>query len=149
MPTKVRIVKVVVFPVLTYGCESWTIRKAERQRIDAFGLWCWGRLLWVPWTARRSNQSILKISPGYLLEGLMLELKLQYFGHMMRRASSLEKTVRLGKIEGGRRSEWQRTRWLDGITYWGGERQGSLVSCSPWGWRVRHDCAPEQWQQVN
>ena len=100
-----------------YGCESWTIKKAEHQRIDAFELWCWRRLLRVPWTARRSNQSILKdISPGCSLEGLMLKLKLQYFGHVMRRADSLEKTLMLGKIEGRRRRAWQKMRWLDGIT---------------------------------
>ena len=107
----------MVFPVVTYGCESWTIRKAECQRIDAFELWYWKRLLRVPWTARRSNQSILKeISSGCSLVGLMLKLKLQYFGHLMRRADSLEKTLMLGKIEGGRRRGWQRMRWLDGIT---------------------------------
>ena len=107
----------MVFPVVMYGCESWTIKKAERQRIDAFELWCWGRLLRVPWTARRSNQSILKeINPEYLLEGLMLKLKLQYFGHLMRRANSFEKTLMLGKIEDRRRKGWQRMRWLDGIT---------------------------------
>ena len=105
----------MVFPVVMYGCESWTIRKAEHQRIDAFELWCWRRLLRIPWTARRSNQSILKeISPEYSLEGLMLKLKLQYFGHLMRRAYSFEKTLMLGKIE-GRRSGRQRMRWLDGI----------------------------------
>ena len=114
---KVRLVKVMVFPVVTYGCESWTMKKAEHRRIDGFELWCWRRLLRVPWTARRSNQSILKeISPEYSLEGLMLTLKLQYFSHLMRRADSLEKTLRLGKIEGGRRRRWQRMRWLDGIT---------------------------------
>ena len=103
LPTKVRLVKAVVFPVVMYGCESWTIKKAERQRIDAFELWCWRRLLRVPWTARRSNQSVLKeISPEYSLEGLMLKLKLQYFGHLMRRADSFEKTLTLGKIEGRR-----------------------------------------------
>ena len=116
MPKKVHLVKAMVFPVVVYGCESWTIKKAECQRIDAFELWCWRRLLRVPWTARRSNQSILKeISPGCLLEGLMLKLKLQYFGHLMRRADSLEKTLMLGKI-GGRRRGRQRMRWLDGIT---------------------------------
>ena len=115
--TKVRLVKAMVFPVVMYGCESWTIKKAESQRIDAFELWCWRRLLRVPWTAKRSNQSILKeISPGCSLEGLMLKLKLQYFGHLMWRADSLEKTVMLGKIEGRRRRGWQRMRWLDGIT---------------------------------
>ena len=107
----------MVFPVVIYGCESWTIKKAETRRIDAFELWCWRRLLRVPWTARRSNQSILKeISPEYSLEGLMLKLKLQYFGHLMRRADSFGKTLMLGKIEGRRRREQQRMRWLDGIT---------------------------------
>ena len=105
------------FPVVMYGCESWTIKKAEHQRIDAFELWCWRRLLGVPWTARRSNQSILKeISPEYSFEGLMLKLKLRYFGHLMQRADSFEKTLVLGKIEGGRRRGQQRMRWLDGIT---------------------------------
>jgi len=116
LPTKVRLVKTMVFPVVMYGCESWTIKKAELWRIDAFELWCWRRLLRVPWTARRSNQSILKISPGCSLEGLMLKLKLQYFGHLMQRADSFEKTLILGKIEGRRRRGWQRMRWLDGIT---------------------------------
>ena len=117
LPTKVRLIKAMVFPVVTYGCESWTIQKAERRGIDAFELWCWRRLLRVPWTARRSNQSILKeISPGCSLEGLMLKLKLQYFGHLMRRANSLEKTLILGKIEGRRRRGRQRMKWLDGIT---------------------------------
>ena len=107
----------MVFPVVMYGCESWTVKKAERRRIDAFELWCWRRLLRVPWTARRSNQSILKgISPACSLEGLMLKLKLQYFGHLMRRADSFEKTLRLGKIEDRRRRGRQRMRWLDGIT---------------------------------
>ena len=111
LPTKVRLVKAMVFPVVMYGCESWTIKKAERQRIDAFELWCWRRLLRVPWTARRSNQSILKeISPGISLKGMMLKLKLQYFGHLMRRANSLEKTLMLGKIEGRRKRGRQRTR---------------------------------------
>ena len=117
LPTKVRLVKVMVFPVVMYGCESWTIKNAEHQRIDAFELWCWRRLLRVPWTARRSNQSILKeISPGYSLEGLKLKLKLQYFGHLMRRADSFEKTLMLGKIEGRRKRGQQRMRQLDGIT---------------------------------
>ena len=117
LPTKVHLVKAMVFPVAMYGCESWTIKKAERRRIDAFELWYWRRLLRVPWTARRSNQSILKeISPGCLLVGLMLKLKLQYFGHLMRRADSLENTLMLGKIEGRKRRERQRMRWLDGIT---------------------------------
>ena len=117
MPKKVHLVKAMVFPVVVYGCESWTVKKAERQRIDAFELWCWRRLLRVPWTARRSNQSILKeISPGCLLEGLMLKLKLQYFGHLMRRADLFEKTLMLGRIEGRRRRGRQRMTWLDGIT---------------------------------
>ena len=117
MPTKVRLVKAMVFPVVMYGCESWTVKKAERQRIDASELWCWRRLLRVPWTARRSNQSILKeISPGISLEGMMLKLKLQYFGHIMRRVDSLEKTLMLGGIGGRRRRGRQRMRWLDGIT---------------------------------
>ena len=117
MPTKVHLVKAMVFPVVMYGCESWTIKKAECRRIDAFELWCWRRLLRVPWTARRSNQSILKeISPEYSLEGLMLKLKLQYFGHLMQTADSLEKTLMLGKIEGRRRRGQQRMRWLDGNT---------------------------------
>ena len=115
LPTNIHLVKAMVFPVVMYGCESWTIKKAERQRIDAFELWCW-RLLRVPWTARRPNQFILKeISPEYSLEGLMLKLKLQYFAHL-RRTDSLEKTLMLGKIEGRRKSGWQRMRWLDGIT---------------------------------
>ena len=117
LPTKVCLVKVMVFPVVMYGCESWTVKKAECPRIDAFELWCWRRLLRVPWTARKSNQSILKeISPGCSLEGLMLKLKLKYFGHLMRRANPSEKTVMLGKIEGRRRRGRQRIRWLDGIT---------------------------------
>ena len=117
MPTKVHLVKAMVFPVVKYGCESWTIKKAEWQRIDAFELWCWRRLLRVPWTARRSNQSILKeIGPECSLEGLMLKLKLQYFGHLMQRTDSLEKTMMLGKIEGKRRRGQRRMRWLDGIT---------------------------------
>ena len=117
LPTKVRLVKAMVFPVVMYGCESWTVKKAERRRIDAFKLWCWRRLLRVPWTARRSNQYILKeISPGCSLEGLMLKLKLQYFCHLMPRAGSFEKTLMLGKIEGRRRRGRQRMRWLDGIT---------------------------------
>ena len=117
LPTKVHLVKAMVFPVVMYGCESWTVKKAESRRIDSFELWCWWRLLRVPWTARRSNQSILKeISPGCSLEGLMLKLKLQNFGHLLWRTDSLEKTLMLGKIEGGRRRGWQRMRWLDGIT---------------------------------
>ena len=117
LPTKVRLVKAMVFPVVMYGCESWTIKRGERRRIDAFELWCWRRLLRVPWTARRSNQSILKeISPGCSLVGLILKLKCQYFGHLMQRTDSFEKTLMLGKIEGGRRRGRQRMRWLDGIT---------------------------------
>ena len=117
LSAKVCLVKAMVFPVVIYGCDSWTIKKAERQRIDVFELWCWKRLLRVPWTARRSNQSILKeISPECSLEGLMLKLKLQYFGHLMRRADSFEKTLMLGKIDGRGRKGWQRMGWLDGIT---------------------------------
>ena len=117
LPTKVCLVKAMVFPVVMYVCESWTVKKAERQRIDAFELWCWRRLLRVPWTARRSNQSILKeIGPGCSWEGMMLKLKLQYFGHLMQRADSLEKTLILGRIGGKRRRGRKRMRWLDGIT---------------------------------
>ena len=117
LPTKVHLLKAIVFPVVMYGCESWTVKKAECRRIDAFELWCWRRLLRVPWTASRSNQSILKeISPGISLEGMMLKLKLQYFGHLMRRVDSLGKTLMLGGIGGRRRRGWQRMRWLDGIT---------------------------------
>ena len=139
LPTKVRPVKAMVFPVVRYGCESWTIKKAGCWRIDAFKLWCWRRLLRVPWTARRSNQSILmEIIPWCSLVGLMLKLKLQYFGHLMQRADSLKKTLMLGKIEGRRRRGWQRMRWLDGITdlwawVWvssGSRWQGSLACCS-------------------
>ena len=117
LPTKVRLLKAMVFPVVLYDCESWTIKKVQHRRINAFEVWCWRRLLGVPWTARRSNQSILKeISPGCSLEGLMLKLKLQYFGHLMWRANSFEKTLMLGNIEGRRRRGRQRMRWLDGIT---------------------------------
>ena len=117
LPTKIHLVKAMVFPVVMYGCESWTVKKAERQRIDAFKLWCWRRLLRVSWPTRRSNQSILKeISPGISLEGLMLKLKLKYFGHLMQRVDSLEKTLMLGGTGGRRRSGQQRMRWLDGIT---------------------------------
>ena len=117
LPTKVRLVKAMVFPVVMYGCESWTVKKAGGQKIDAFKLWCWRRLLRVPWTTRRSNQSILKeISPGCSLEGMILKLKLQYFGHLMQRVDSLEKTLMLGGIGGRRRRRQQRMRWLDGIT---------------------------------
>ena len=140
LPTKVCLVKAIVFPVVMYGCVSWTIKKAECRRIDALELWCWRRLLRVPWTSR-SNQSILReTSPGCSSEGLMLKLKLQYFGHLMRRADSLEKTLMLGKIEG--RRGWQRMRWMDGITDlldmfgWTpgiGDGQGGLECCSSWG----------------
>ena len=117
LPAKVHLVKVIVFPVFMYGCESWTIKKAARQRTDAYELWCWRRLLRDPWTAKRSKQSILQeISPGFSLEGLMLKLKLHYFGHLMQRADSFEKTLMLGRIEGRRRRGWRRMRWLDGIT---------------------------------
>ena len=117
LPTKARLVKAMVFPVVMYGCEIWTVKKAEHRRIDAFELWCWRRLLKVPWTARRSNQSILKeICPKYSLKGLMLKPKLQYFGHLMQRVDSLEKTLILGGIGGRRRRGWERMRWLDGIT---------------------------------
>ena len=117
MPTKVRLVKAMVFPVVMYGCESWTVKKADRRRIDAFELWCWRRLLRVPWTARGSNLPILKeINPEYSLEGLLLKLKVQYFGHLMQKADSLEKTLMLGKTEGRGRRRRQRMRWLDGIT---------------------------------
>ena len=117
LPTKVHLVKAMVFTIVMYGCESWTVKKAEHRRIDAFELWCWRRVLRGPWTSRRSNQSILKeISPDYSLEGLMMKLKLQYFGYLMQRTDSLEKTLMLGKTEGRRRREWQRIRWLDGIT---------------------------------
>ena len=116
LSTKVYLVKAMVFPVVIYVCESWTIKKVEHRRMDAFELWCWRRLLRVPWTANRSNQSILKISPGCSLEGLMLKLKLQYFHHLMWRTNSLEKTLMLGNSEGGRRRGRQRMRWLDGIT---------------------------------
>ena len=143
--TKASLVKAMVFPVVMYGCESWTIKKAEHRRIDASELWCWRRLLRVPWTASRSKQSIVKeISPEYALEGLMLKLKLQYLGHLMGRTDSLEKTLMLGKIEGRRRRGQQRMRCLDGITDslngheleqapGVGDGQGSLACCSPWG----------------
>ena len=140
MPTKVCLIKAMVFPVVMYGCESWTIKKAERQRTDAFELWCWRRLLRVPWTARQSNQSIVKeIRPAYSLEGLMLKLKLQYLGHLMWRTDSFEKTLRLGKIEGRRRRDemvgWHhrltghKFEYMPGV----GDGQGGLTCCSPWG----------------
>ena len=130
LPTKVRLVKAMVFPVVMYGCESWTVKKAGRRRIDAFQLWCWRRFLRVPWTVRRSNQSILKqISPGISLEGMMLKLKLQYFGHLMQRVNSLEKTLMLGGVGGRRRRGQQRMRWLDGIT---DSMDVSLVNSGSW-----------------
>ena len=160
LPTKVHLIKSMVFPAVMYGCESWTIKKAERQRIDVFELWCWRRLFRVPWTARWSNQSILKeISPEYSLEGLMLKLKLQYLSHLMRRTDSLEKTLTLEKIEGRRRRGRQRMRWLDSITdsmvwvwlssqsWWWTGRSGVLQSM---GWqRVRHDWVTELTDQSN
>ena len=159
LPTKVHLVKAMVFPVVTYGCESWTIKKAERWRIDAFELWFWRRLLRVPWTARISNQSILKeISPECSLEGLMLKLKLQYFGYLMWRADSFEKTLMLGKIEGWRRRWWQRMRWLDGITdsvdkvwvnsgswWW----TGGLACCGPWGRKESDTTEQLTWTEPN
>ena len=146
LPTKVHLVKAMVFPVVMYGSRSWTIKKAEHWRIDAFELWCWRRLLRVPWTARRSNQSILKeISPEYSLEGLILKLKFQYFSHLMQRTDSLGKTLMLGRIEGRRRRGRQRMRWLDGITNsmtwaWTSSKscddQGNLACYSPWDCKV-------------
>ena len=144
LSTKVHLVKAMIYPAVMYGCKSWTIQEAERRKIDAFELWCWRRLLRVPWTARRSNQFILKeISPAYSLERLMLKLKVQYFGHLMRRTDSSENTLMLGKIEGGRRRGWQRLRWLDGTTnsinmnlnmFWEFVMgQGSLACCSQQG----------------
>ena len=150
----------MVFPVVMYGCESWTRKKAEHWRIDAFELWCWRRLLRVPWAARRSNQSILKeISPGWSLEGLMLKLKLYYFGHLMRRADSFDKTLMLGKIEGRRRRGWQRMRWF-GWHHWHNghvfgwtpavaDGQGGLAYCGSWGRRVGHNWATElNWTEM-
>ena len=142
LPTNVRLVKATIFPIVMYGCESWTIKKAERQRIDAFDLWCWRRLLRVPWTARRSSQSIIKeISPEYWLEGLMLKLKFQYLGHLMWRTDSFEKTLMLGKIEGrGEGDDRGWDGWMASLTPWTwvwclgfGDGQGGLVCCSPWG----------------
>ena len=153
LPTKVHLVKVMVFSVVMYGCESWTVKKAERRRIDAFELCCWRKLLRVPWTARRSTQSILKINPGISLEGMMLKLKLQYFGYLMQRVESLEKTLMLGEIGGRRRRGRQRMRWLDSIT---DLMDVSLSEPGKWSWtgrpcvlrfmvsqRVRHDWATE------
>ena len=149
----------MVFPVVMYRCESWTVKKAEHRRIDAFKLWCWRRLLRVPWTARRTNQSILKeISPGCSLEGLMLKLKYQHFGHLMQRADSLEKTVMLGKIEGRRRRGRQRMRWLDGFTDYGresdwtpgaGEGQGGLACCDSWGRKESDTTELMNWTELN
>ena len=160
LPTKVRLVKAMVFPVLMYGYASWTIKKPELWRIDAFELWCWRRLLRVLWTARRSNQSILKeISPGSSLEGLMLKLKLQYFGHMMRRADSFEKTIMLGKIEGKRRRGQQRmkiVRWQPrlndhefGQTQEASEGQRSLVCCDSWGCKESDTTERLNWTDLN
>ena len=156
LPTKVRLVKAMVFPVFMFGCESWTIKKAERPRIDAFQLWCWRRFLRVPWTARRSNQSILKeISPEYSLEGLMLKLKLQYFGHLMQNNDSFEKTLMLGKIEGERRRGRQRMRWLDSIIDSMDvslsklrELVMDLACCSPWGRKESDTTEQLNWTEV-
>ena len=158
LPAKVCLVKAMVFPVVRYGCESWTVKKAECRRIDALELWCWRRLLRVPWTARRSNQSILKdIEPECSLEGLLLKLKLQYFGHLMRRANSSEKTLMLGKIEGRRRRGWQRMRWLDGITdsmdmslgkLGVGDGQGGLACCGSWGHKELDMTDQLNWTEV-
>ena len=159
LPTKVHLVKAVVFPVVMYGCESWTVKKAEHRRIDAFELWCWRRLLRTPWTARRSNQSILKeISPGCSLEGLMLKLKLQYLGHLMQRADSLEKTPMLGGFGDRKRRGQQRMRWLDGIPDsvdmslgrpGVSDGQGGLECCGPWGRKESDMTEWLNWTELN
>ena len=159
LSTKVRLVKAMVFPVVMYGCESWTIKEAEHRRIDAFELWCWRRLLRVPWIARRSNQSILKeISLGCSLERLMLKLKFQYFGCLMQRADSFEKNLMLGKIEGRRRRGWQGMRWLDGVTDSGhefgqtpgvGDGQGGLAYCGSWGHKELDTTEWLNWTDTN
>ena len=159
LPTKVHLVKAMVFPVVMYGCESWTVKKAECRRIDAFELWCWRRLLRVPWTARRSNHSILKeINPGISLEGMMLKLKLQYFGHLTWRVDSLEKTLMLGGIGGSRRRGRQRMRWLDGITdlmdmslseLWVGDGQRGLACCDSWGYKESDTTERLNWTELN
>ena len=160
LPTKVHLVKATVFPIVMYGCASWIIKKAGHQRIGAFGLWCWRRLLRVPWTARRSNQSILKeISPEYSLEGLILKLKLQSFSHLMRRMDSLEKTLILGNTQGRRRKGWQRMRPLDSITnsmdtefeqaLGVGDGPGSLACCSPWGRKKSDSAEWLNWRDIH
>ena len=160
LPTKFHLVNAMVFPVVMYGCESWTVKKAEHRRIDAFELWCWRRLLRAPWTAKSSNQSILKeISPGISLEGMMLKLKLQYFGHLIRRVESLEKPLMLGGIGGRRKRGWQRMRWLDGITdsmdvesEWTpgvGDGQGGLVYCNSWGHKESDTTEWLNWTKLN
>ena len=149
LPTKVRLVKAMVFPVVMYGCESWTVKKAECQRIDAFELWCWRRLLRAPWTARRSNQPMLKeTNPGCSLEGLMLRLKLQYFGHLVWRVDSLEKTLMLGGIGGRRRRGQQRMRWLDGITD-SMDGEGGLACCDSWGRKESDTTEQLKWTELN
>ena len=159
LPTKVHLVKAMVFPVVMYGCESWTMKKAERQRIGAFELWCWRRLLRVPWTARRSNQCILKeICPGFSLEGMMLKLKLHYFGHLVWRVDSLEKTVMLGGIGGRRRRGRQRMRWLDGITDSMDVNlselrelvmEGGLACCDSWGCKESKTTERLNWTEMS
>ena len=159
LPTKVCLVKAMAFPVVMYGRKSWAIKKSEHRRINAFELWCWRRLLRVPWTSRRSNQSILKeISPECILEGLMLKLKFQYFGHLMERADSFEKTLMPGKIEGRRRRGWQGMGWLDGITnsmdmslgkLRVGDGQGGLACCSPWGHKELDKTEWLNWSELN